>query len=124
LGAVQAQGDSKWLFQGLDTAVCATKDSIGEVGGPDAAKVVLTTGTYLIVRNSSVSQLKDLVIQDGLVVPHNTNKLDVFDAAKNTLKDQSYLTISVSVKSGSGKKAANSAAKASSPASEPNPKPK
>jgi hypothetical protein len=124
LGAVQAQGDSKWLFQGLDTAVCATKDSIGEVGGPDAAKVVLTTGTYLIVRNSSVSQLKDLVIQDGLVVPPNTKQLDVFDAAKNTLKDQSYLTISVSVKSGSGKKAANSGAKPSSPASEPNPKPK
>ncbi len=120
LGAIQAQGDSKWLFQGLDTAVCATKDSIEEVGGASAAKVVLTTGTYLIVRNSAVSQIKNSVIQDGLVVPPNTAPLDVFDAAKNTLKDQSYLTLSVSVKpSKSGSKQSNPGAKPSSTGTKP-----
>jgi hypothetical protein len=120
LGAIQAQGDSQWLFQGLDSAVCATKDSIDKAGGKDAAKVILTNGTYLITRNSTVSQLKGLAIRDGLVVPPNTAPLDVFDAAKDTLKDQTYLTVSVAVTtSTTTSKPSSSGAKPSTPVAKP-----
>jgi hypothetical protein len=120
LGAIQAQGDSQWIFQGLDSAVCATEESITKAGGKDAAKVVLTDGTYLIVKNSTVSHLKDLVIQNGLVVPKGTKELDVFDAAKSTLKDQTYLSISVAVTpSATGTKASGSGVAPSSSTATP-----
>lgn len=125
LGTIQAQGDSAWLFQDLSSPVCATSDAIDNAGGKQANKVVLTNGTYLIIKTSAVSQLKHLVMQDSLVVPQKTQPLDVFDAARNTLKDQTYLTLSVSVKpsttspktsNGSGAKTSNSGTKSAAPA--------
>lgn len=124
LGAIQSQGDSAWLFQGLDSPVCATSDAIDNAGGKEATKVVLTNGTYLIVRTNAVSGLKNLAMQDGLIVPPKTAQLDIFDAAKDTLKDQTYLTLSVTAKSSttssktsnsSGAKTSNSGTKPAAP---------
>ena len=96
LGAVQAQGDSTWLFQGLDFPVCATQEAYKNAGGDAASKLVLTDGSYVVVRQDDVKKLSGLDIQLGLLVPPKTKPLEVFDAAKSILTDVSYLTVSVS----------------------------
>jgi len=98
VGAVQAQGESKWMFKGLDVPVCTTKESFSGAGAPGANKLLLTTGSYIVIPEVSVSRLdKDLVIQQGLIVPPKTPPLQIFDAAKKILPDVSYMTISVTV---------------------------
>ncbi len=98
VGAVQAQGESTWMFKGLDVPVCTTKASFSGAGAPGANKLLLTTGSYIVIPEISVSKLdKDLVIQQGLLVPPNTPPLQIFDAAKKILTDVSYMTISVTV---------------------------
>jgi hypothetical protein len=92
LGAVQAEGSSQWLFQGLDTAICATKEGYDTAGGDASAKLVLTSGNYLVMYEDDVSKLSNMDLQNGLVVPKNTDKLKVFDAA---LTGITYMAISV-----------------------------
>ena len=96
LGTLQAEGESKWLFKGLDTAVCATRASYDETPG---SKLLLTTGSYVVCHETDVSKLNKFEIKDGLLVPLGTKDQDVFDAAAETLKDQTYLTVAVAVKS-------------------------
>jgi hypothetical protein len=113
VGALQAQGDSTWMFRGLDVPVCATKESFNGAGAPGANKLLLTTGSYIVIPEVSVSKLdKNFEIQQGLIVPPKTPPLQIFDAAKTILPTVSYMTISVVV---SPSKAGN-AAKAAKPA--------
>jgi len=98
MGAIQAQGDSTWMFKGLDVPVCATKESFSGAGAPGANKLLLTTGSYIVIPEVSVSKLdKDLVIQQGFLVPPKTPPLQIFDAARTIIPDVSYMTISVIV---------------------------
>jgi hypothetical protein len=98
VGAIQAQGQSQWLFKGLDIAVCATKQSFMSAGANGARKLPLTTGSYVILPEDSVGQLdKNLVVQDGLLVPANTDPIKIYDVARTIIPSVSYMTISVSV---------------------------
>jgi hypothetical protein len=98
VGTIQAQGQSQWMFKGLDVAVCATNKSFDDAGAVGARKLILTNGTYVVLPENSVSKLdKDLVIQDGLLVPPKTPPLSIYDAAKSILPEVTYMTISVAV---------------------------
>lgn len=98
VGAIQAQGQSQWLFKGLDIGVCATKKSFESAGAKGARKLPLTTGSYVILPEDSVGQLdKNLVVQDGLLVPPDTDPLKIYDVARTIIPNVSYMTISVSV---------------------------
>lgn len=98
IGGIQAQGQSQWMFRGLDVAVCATTKSFNDAGAAGARKLLLTNGSYVVIPESSVSKLdKNLVIQDGLLVPPNTPALGIYDAANAVIPDVSYMTISVAV---------------------------
>jgi len=106
VGAVQAQGQSQWMFKGLDIACCATKKSFTDAGGDGSRHLLLTTGSYVIIPENSASKLdKDLVIADGLLVPPKTEPLKIYDASKTILPDVSYMTISVAVSTSSVKAA-------------------
>jgi len=98
VGGIQAQGQSQWLFRGLDIAVCSTKKSFDAAGAQGARKLPLTTGSYVIVPEDAVGQVdKDLVIKDGLLVHATTPPNKIYDDAKTILPSVSYMTISVSV---------------------------
>jgi hypothetical protein len=99
LGGIQAQGDSAWMFRGLDIAVCATKQSLDDAGAKGATKLPLTSGNYVVFPQDKVAQLdSNLVIMDGYLVPRNTAPLKVYEAAANVLPNVSYMTVSVGVK--------------------------
>jgi hypothetical protein len=90
VGAVQAQGDSTWMFKGLEIPVCTTAQSFTAAGAPGANKLLLTNGSYVIIPEVNVSQLSsDLMIQNGLLVPPNTPPLKIFDEASKVLPDVS-----------------------------------
>lgn len=98
VGGIQAQGQSQWLFRGLDIAVCTTKKSFDAAGAQGARKLPLTNGSYVIMPEDSVSKVdKDLVIKDGLLVHSTTPPTKIYDDAKSILPGVSYMTISVSV---------------------------
>lgn len=98
VGGIQAQGQSQWMFKGLDIAVCATNKSYDAAGAQGARKLLLTNGTYIITTESSVSKFdKNLTVQDGLLVPPNTDPLKIYDAAKAVASNVSYMTVSVTV---------------------------
>jgi hypothetical protein len=98
IGGIQAQGQSQWLFRGLDIAVCTTKESFKAAGAKGARKLPLTTGSYVIMPEDSVGQVdKDWIVSDGLLVPSKTPNNKVIDVAKTILPDVSYMTLSVSV---------------------------
>jgi hypothetical protein len=99
LGAVQAQGESAWLFRGLDTAVCATKSTYQKYGGGSA--LPLAPGKYVVVREADAGKLGGLEVHGGLLVPKGSvtpeNPLKVFDVAATTIPEVSYLTVTVGV---------------------------
>jgi hypothetical protein len=99
LGGIQAQGDSAWMFRGLDIAVCATKESLAAAGARGASKLPLTNGNYVVFPQQSVARLDNsLVVMDGYLVPKNTPPLQIYAAAANVLPDVSYMTVSVTTK--------------------------
>jgi hypothetical protein len=102
VGGIQAaQGQSQFLFKGLDIAVCTTKKSLSAAGGDSARKLPLKTGTYVILPTDAVGRVQaDWITRDGLLVHSDVatktpNK--IYDDAKTILPDVSYMTISVSV---------------------------
>ncbi len=98
VGGIQAQGQSQWLFRGLDIAVCTTKKSFDAAGAQGARKLPLATGSYVIMPEDDVKQVeKDWIVTDGLIVPANTPPTQIYEAGKKILPDVSYMTISVSV---------------------------
>lgn len=87
LGAVQLQGDSSWLFKGLDIAVCATKQSFEDTGAQGTNELLLTDESYVIVPEANVGQLNSkLVVPSGPLVPSETPPLKIFDAAKQSFQ--------------------------------------
>lgn len=105
IGAIHAQGDSQWLFKGLDIAVCATKQSFDDAGGNAANKVVLADkSTYVIMPESAVASVdSSWVVSGGLIVPAGTKDNQLFSAAAQILPDVSYMTISVHVSASKAK---------------------
>jgi hypothetical protein len=99
IGAIHAQGDSQWLFKGLDIAVCATKQSFKDAGGTAANKVLLADQTtYVIMPESAVGSVdSSWVVSGGLIVPAGTKDNQLFSAAAQILPHVSYMTISVHV---------------------------
>ncbi|MGC2477783.1 MAG: hypothetical protein WA485_25820 [Candidatus Sulfotelmatobacter sp.] len=98
VGGIQAQGESQWLFSGLDIAVCATKKSFDSAGAKGARKLPLTTGSYVIMPEDNVGDVQsDWVIQDGLLVHGNTDPRQIYNDARTILPNASYMTISVAV---------------------------
>jgi hypothetical protein len=106
VGGIQAQGQSQWLFKGLDIAVCTTKKGFDAAGAKGARKLPLTTGSYVIIPEDAVSQVdKALVVKDGLLVPSDTPSNKIYDVAKTILPNVSYMTVSVSVSKSTAKSA-------------------
>jgi hypothetical protein len=93
LAFIQGEGTSKFLFQSQDTPVVATKKSLEQAKG----SVILPPGshTFVAVRGRDVSKIKNLTVKQDLLVPKGTKDLDAFDAASQTAKDVSYITLSV-----------------------------
>jgi hypothetical protein len=91
LGYLQAEGQSSFLFKSLDSPVVATKESYDRAPG----STVLLPGTYLAVKQSHVSKLQNVVVNDGLLVPPGTKDLEIFDKAAETLKDVTYVSMTV-----------------------------
>lgn len=92
LGYVQAEGDTTWLFKSIETPLYCTKAAKTHM--PDGA-LPLHDGTYVVASEDNVSKFADLVEMNGLIVPKNTPDLQVFDAAKDVLKDVTYVTVAV-----------------------------
>ncbi len=91
LGYLQAEGESSWLFKSVDSPVVATKESFDRA--PDST--VLIPGTYIALRQSQISKLQKLEVKQGLLVQPGTKDLEIFDSAAVTLKDVTYVSMTV-----------------------------
>jgi hypothetical protein len=104
LGGIQAEGDSAWMFRGLDIAVCGTKESLKRAGTTGTVKLPLTFGNYVVFPQDKVTLVDPgLVVQAGYLVPPKTPANKTFDAAAQLFPDVSYMTMTVSVTSGAKK---------------------
>ena len=90
---------TEWLFQSPDAYFYSTRKARDLIEG---SKVRLKKGMYVIMPSDKLSTFANeqsrLTIKDGLIVPKNTPGLEVEDAAKETAKDITYLTVGVSLK--------------------------
>jgi hypothetical protein len=90
---------TEWLFQSSDTFIYATKEGRDSFEG---TKMRLKQGSYVIMPTEQLSafakQQSKLILKDGLIVPANTSSLEVFEAAKETLPDITYITVGVTTK--------------------------
>lgn len=88
-----------WLFQSPDVYFYATKRARDAFEG---SKLRLQKGMYVVMPSDKLSafakEAPGLTIKDGLIVPKNTSGLEVESAAKETIKDITYLTVGVSAK--------------------------
>ena len=88
-----------WLFQSSDVYFYATKRARDAFEG---SKLRLKKGMYVIVPSDKLAafgnEQSQLTIKDGLIVPKNTSGLDVESAAKEVIRDITYLTVGVSTK--------------------------
>ncbi len=93
------ESGTEWLFQSPDVFVYGTKKARDLFEG---SKLRLKQGMYVLVPENQLAgfakQAPGLEIKDGLLVPQNTKSLDVFEAAKHTLTDVTYLTVGVRAK--------------------------
>jgi hypothetical protein len=93
------EANTEWLFQSPDVFVYATKNARDKFEG---SKLRLKQGMYVVVPNNQVAsfakQSSGLEVKDGLLVPKNTRSLDVFEAAKQTLPEITYLTVGVTAR--------------------------
>jgi hypothetical protein len=91
--------NTDWLFQSPDVFVYATKNARDKFEG---SKLRLKQGMYVVVPSNQIAsfakQSTGLEIKDGLLVPKNTRSLDVFEAAKQTLPELTYLTVGVTAR--------------------------
>jgi len=90
---------TEWLFQSPDVSFYATKRARDAFEG---SKLRLKKGMYVIMPSDKLSafakEAQGLAVKDGLIVPKNTPGLDVESAAKDTIKDITYLTVGVGTK--------------------------
>ena len=92
---------SKFLFQTVSDPTFATKDARQDALYADGLPLV-NQSHYVIVRREQLKAFGDQMgkheLQNGVIVPQGTKPEDVFDAAKETLPDISYLSLALSVK--------------------------
>ncbi len=92
---------SKFLFQTVSDPTFATKDARQDAAYTDGLPLV-NQSHYVIVRRGQLKPFGDQMgkheIQNGVIVPQGTKGQDVFEAAKETLPDITYLTLALSVK--------------------------
>jgi hypothetical protein len=90
---------TEWLFQSPDVYFYATKRARDAFEG---SKLRLKKGMYVIMPSDKLSafakEARGLTVKDGLIVPKNTTGLEVESAAKDSIKDITYLTIGVTTK--------------------------
>jgi hypothetical protein len=90
---------TEWLFQSSDMYIYATKQARDSFEG---SKMRLKQGVYIIMPTDHLSilakQQSKLIIKDGLIVPAGTSSLEVYDAAKATIPDVTYITVGVTTK--------------------------
>jgi hypothetical protein len=98
VGSLQGEGgQQQWILQSPPLDVTATVD--GVKASPEALR--LRSGSYIVIPKEHSSALKDqlgkLKILDGFLVPKEATSLDVFDAAPETARMVSYISLQVSV---------------------------
>ncbi len=90
---------TEWLFQSPDFYFYSTKRARDSFEG---SKLRLKKGMYVVMPSDRLSSFAKeqagLTIKDGLIVPKNTSGLEVESAAKDTIKDITYLTVGVTTK--------------------------
>jgi hypothetical protein len=90
---------TEWLFQSPDVYFYATKRARDTLEG---SKLRLKKGIYVIMPSDKLSafakEASGLTVKDGLIVPRNTPGLEVESAAKDTIKDITYLTVGVTAR--------------------------
>jgi len=90
---------TEWLFQSPDVYFYSTKRARDMFEG---SKLRLKKGMYVIMPSDKLSafakQQSGLTIKDGLIVPKNTSGLEVEAAAKDVIKDITYLTVGVTAR--------------------------
>lgn len=90
---------TEWLFQSPDVYFYATKRARDAFEG---SKLRLKKGMYVIMPSDKLSafgkEQSQLTIKDGLIVPKNTPGLEVESAAREVIKDITYLTVGVTAK--------------------------
>ena len=99
VGEITRDERTEWLFQSPDVTFYGTKRARDSYEG---TKLRLKKGMYVIMPSDKLSlfakQQSGLVIKDGLIVPKNTPSLEVEGAAKETIKDITYLTVGVTAR--------------------------
>ena len=99
VGEMTKDERTEWLFQSPDVYFYATKRARDSFEG---SKLRLKKGMYVIMPSDKLSafakEQSGLTIKDGLIVPKNTPGLEVESAAKETIKDITYLTVGVTSK--------------------------
>lgn len=87
---------TEWLFQSPDVYFYDTKRARDSFEG---SKLRLKRGMYVVMPSDKLSsfakQQNNLTIKDGLIVPRNTNSFEIEAAAKEAVKDITYLTVGV-----------------------------
>ena len=90
---------TEWLFQSPDVYFYDTKWARDAFEG---SKMRLKRGMYVIMPSDKLGAFAKeqaaLTLNDGLIVPKNTKSLEVESAAKDTIKDITYLTVGVASK--------------------------
>jgi hypothetical protein len=89
---------TEWLFQNSDTRIYATQNALNDLVDGQK-KLRLKNGIYVVIPEDQFSifgkEMSKLTIKDGLVVPKNTPSTEIFEAAKDVVKDVTYLTVGV-----------------------------
>ncbi len=90
---------TEWLFQSPDVYFYATKRARDAFEG---SKLRIKKGMYVIVPSDKLSafgkEQSQLTVKDGLIVPKNTSGLEVESAAREVIRDITYLTVGVTTK--------------------------
>ena len=90
---------TEWLFQSPDIMFYATKRARDTFEG---TKLRLKKGMYVVMPGDKLSafakEQSKLMIKDGLIVPKNTSSMEVEGAAKETIKEITYLTVAVTAR--------------------------
>jgi hypothetical protein len=98
VGSLQGEGgQQQWILQSPPLDVTATVD--GCKAFPEALR--LRAGSYIVIPKEHSAAMRDqlgkLKILDGFLVPKEATSLDVFDAAPETARMVSYISLQVSV---------------------------
>jgi len=93
---LQAHGENqRWIMMSPPTDMAITKE--GAQANPDAVRLV--PGSYVVIpkenSNAIKSQLDNLKVLDGFLVPKSAGPLDVYDAYQEAAPGVSYISLTV-----------------------------